>query len=106
MTPKEIENDRKTIVNVNQTRGDIIGTDRCSVLISIDLNQHLIIHICSVYVICLNTIVNIPNPKATREPTRTFTFDLVFGPESTQAEIYNETARPIVDAVLEGYNGE
>lgn len=73
MTPKEIENDCKTIVNVNQTRGDII--------------------------------VNIPNPKATREPTRTFTFDLVFGPESTQAEIYNETARPIVDAVLEGYNG-
>ena len=50
--------------------------------------------------------MNIPNPKATREPTRTFTFDLVFGPESTQAEIYNETARPIVDAVLEGYNGE
>ena len=36
---------------------------------------------------------------------RTFTFDSVFGFDSKQVDIYNETARPIVDSVLEGYNG-
>ena len=40
------------------------------------------------------------------EQPRTFVFDSVFGPESQQLDIYNETARPIVDSVLEGYNGE
>ncbi|CAI8041548.1 Kinesin-like protein KIF3A [Geodia barretti] len=39
------------------------------------------------------------------EQARTFVFDSVFGPESQQLDIYNETARPIVDSVLEGYNG-
>ena len=36
---------------------------------------------------------------------RTFTFDTVFGFDSKQVDVYNETARPIVDSVLEGYNG-
>ena len=39
------------------------------------------------------------------EQARTFVFDSVFGSESQQLDIYNETARPIVDSVLEGYNG-
>jgi len=34
-----------------------------------------------------------------------FTFDHVFGDDSRQVDIYNMTARPIVDFVLEGYNG-
>lgn len=36
---------------------------------------------------------------------KTFTFDTVFGPESKQLDVYNLTARPIIDSVLEGYNG-
>jgi len=36
---------------------------------------------------------------------KTFTFDLVFDMDAAQTEVYNETARPIVDSVLEGYNG-
>ena len=36
---------------------------------------------------------------------RDFTFDQVFGFESKQVDIYNLVARPIVDSVLEGYNG-
>lgn len=40
-----------------------------------------------------------------KERERTFTFDTVFGPESRQTDVYTETARPIVDFVLEGYNG-
>lgn len=36
---------------------------------------------------------------------KTFTFDYVFGCQSKQTDIYNRVARPIVDKVLEGYNG-
>ncbi|XP_068181352.1 kinesin-like protein KIF3A [Antennarius striatus] len=43
--------------------------------------------------------------EAPNEPPKTFTFDTVFGPESSQLDVYNLTARPIIDSVLEGYNG-
>ena len=39
------------------------------------------------------------------ELPKTFTFDNVFDWTSTQGQVYEETARPIVDSVLEGYNG-
>lgn len=39
------------------------------------------------------------------EPPKTFTFDTVFGPTCKQVDVYNEVARPIVECVLEGYNG-
>uniref|UniRef100_A0A671LPP8 Kinesin-like protein KIF3A n=1 Tax=Sinocyclocheilus anshuiensis TaxID=1608454 RepID=A0A671LPP8_9TELE len=41
----------------------------------------------------------------TSEPPKTFTFDTVFSPDSKQLDVYNLTARPIIDSVLEGYNG-
>ena len=46
-------------------------------------------------------------PTAARggDKQRVFFFDSVFGFDSQQMDIYNETARPIVDSVLEGYNG-
>lgn len=31
---------------------------------------------------------------------------MVFGPNSKQVDLYNQAARPIVDFVLEGYNGK
>ena len=34
-----------------------------------------------------------------------FTFDSVFAPDSAQMDVYNRVARPIVENVLEGYNG-
>uniref|UniRef100_A0A672MXH1 Kinesin-like protein n=1 Tax=Sinocyclocheilus grahami TaxID=75366 RepID=A0A672MXH1_SINGR len=43
--------------------------------------------------------------EMTSEPPKTFTFDTVFGPDSKQLDVYNLTARPIIDSVLEGYNG-
>lgn len=47
------------------------------------------------------------NPELTAgEQPKVFTFDTVFGPESKQVDVYNEIARPIVDFVLEGYNGK
>lgn len=36
---------------------------------------------------------------------KTFTFDMVYDMNSTQAEIYKETAHPIVESVMEGFNG-
>lgn len=42
----------------------------------------------------------------TSEPPKTFTFDTVFSPDSKQLDVYNLTARPIIDSVLEGYNGK
>ncbi|ESP00097.1 hypothetical protein LOTGIDRAFT_213295 [Lottia gigantea] len=39
------------------------------------------------------------------EPPKTFTFDIVFGPDCKQVDVYNVIARPVVDCVLEGFNG-
>ncbi|KAF7401093.1 hypothetical protein HZH68_006913 [Vespula germanica] len=54
----------------------------------------------------LNSEITIENPNALQgEPPKVFSFDAVFDTDSTQVDIYNETARPIVDKVLQGYNG-
>ena len=39
------------------------------------------------------------------EPPKQFTYDRVFGVDAKQFDVYNDAARPIVDCVLEGYNG-
>ncbi|KAJ9579065.1 hypothetical protein L9F63_024825, partial [Diploptera punctata] len=46
-----------------------------------------------------------PNPKDTRESTKTFTFDAVYDWNSRQEHIYDETVRPLVASVLDGFNG-
>lgn len=37
--------------------------------------------------------------------TRQFTFDFAYGVSSTQAQVYADIARPLVDQALQGYNG-
>ncbi|GFN81582.1 kinesin-like protein [Plakobranchus ocellatus] len=50
--------------------------------------------------------VTVKNPSGgSAEPPKTFTFDIVFGPNCKQLDVYNKVARPVVDCVLEGYNG-
>ena len=44
-----------------------------------------------------------PEPSPKLQP-KSFAFDRVFGPDSSQAEVF-EQAEPIVDSVLRGYNG-
>ncbi|PRD25637.1 UNVERIFIED_CONTAM: Kinesin-like protein KIF3A [Trichonephila clavipes] len=45
------------------------------------------------------------HPNASEyDPPKTFTFDHAFGIDSTQLDVYNLAARPIIDNVLEGYN--
>jgi hypothetical protein len=39
------------------------------------------------------------------EPPHTFAFDQVYDGASAQAELFGASAAPIVDAVLQGYNG-
>lgn len=49
--------------------------------------------------------VMVNDPKTKSESPKQFTFDSVFDMESTQLDVYNTTARPIVESVLDGYNG-
>lgn len=48
--------------------------------------------------------VSLPKP-GTSEPPKVFTFDSVYDQESKQEDLFNETAFPIVENVLIGYNG-
>lgn len=47
-------------------------------------------------------MVNVGDPSA---PPKNFTFDGAYGTDSTTETIYNEIAYPLVEGVLEGYNG-
>ncbi|GMH45965.1 hypothetical protein BSKO_13929 [Bryopsis sp. KO-2023] len=50
--------------------------------------------------------VQLRNPKLdASDPSKMFTFDSVFDWNSQQQAIFDECARPIVDSVMEGYNG-
>lgn len=50
--------------------------------------------------------VTLKNPKSdANEPPKVFTFDAVYDWNCTQKGIFEETAMPIIDCVVEGYNG-
>lgn len=49
--------------------------------------------------------ISILNPENESEGPRTFTFDQTYGDDSTQKEVYETTAAPIVESVLSGFNG-
>ncbi|NWU77753.1 KIF3B protein, partial [Onychorhynchus coronatus] len=50
--------------------------------------------------------VSVKNPRgASNELPKTFTFDAVYDWNSKQVELYDETFRPLVDSVLQGFNG-
>lgn len=40
----------------------------------------------------------------TLPPTRTYPFDLVFGPEADQGDIYQDVVAPMLEEVTQGYN--
>ena len=48
--------------------------------------------------------IKLSNPK-TPSDSKMFSFDAMFDENCTQMQVYNATARGIVDAALEGYNG-
>lgn len=43
--------------------------------------------------------------KSGEEGPKRFTFDSVYGDTALQKDIFDETAYPIINSVLEGYNG-
>lgn len=50
--------------------------------------------------------VTLRNPRAAPgELPKSFTFDAVYDASSKQADLYDETVRPLVDSVLQGFNG-
>ncbi|XP_058472234.1 kinesin-like protein KIF3B isoform X2 [Solea solea] len=50
--------------------------------------------------------ITIRNPRAPPdEPMKVFTFDVVHGFESKQRDIYEDAVRPLVESVLQGFNG-
>eukprot|EP00730_Choanoeca_flexa_P000968 TRINITY_DN10419_c0_g1_i5.p1 TRINITY_DN10419_c0_g1~~TRINITY_DN10419_c0_g1_i5.p1 ORF type:complete len:680 (+),score=163.12 TRINITY_DN10419_c0_g1_i5:89-2128(+) len=49
-------------------------------------------------------MVTVEDPTGT-EKAKTYTFDNAFSDDISQLEVYNRIARPIVESVLEGYNG-
>ena len=44
------------------------------------------------------------NPANVKE-VKNFTFDYTYGWKATQEQIFNETAKPILESVMQGYNG-
>ncbi|EER04371.1 kif-3, putative, partial [Perkinsus marinus ATCC 50983] len=51
-------------------------------------------------------LVTVYKPSAaSRDTAKEFTFDAVYPPVASQSQIYEEAAYPIVENVLEGYNG-
>ncbi|XP_037939062.1 kinesin-like protein KIF3A [Teleopsis dalmanni] len=54
----------------------------------------------------INRAITVVKQNATiNEPPKTYYFDNVFDADSNQLDLYVDTARPIVEKVLEGYNG-
>lgn len=48
--------------------------------------------------------VSVYQSTASKQIDRTFTFDKVFGPNSQQSDLYDQSIVPIVNEVLDGYN--
>lgn len=52
-------------------------------------------------------VVEIRNPREdpSRDNIKVFTFDAVYDGQSSQQDVYEETVRPLVSSVLDGFNG-
>ncbi|MCQ2815823.1 MAG: hypothetical protein MJ252_01015 [archaeon] len=48
--------------------------------------------------------ITVHNPSNIKD-VKNFTFDYTYGVESTQEQVFRETALPILESVMEGYNG-
>lgn len=44
-------------------------------------------------------------PGTYRYKHRKYQYDHVFGPNSTQQEVFEHTTKPLLDGILDGYNG-
>lgn len=44
-------------------------------------------------------------PGTYRFKHRKYQYDHVFGPTTTQSEVFERTTKPLLDGILDGYNG-
>jgi hypothetical protein len=49
-------------------------------------------------------IVTVKHPEGAKDE-KPYTFDFAYDERSTQEEIFNQTSKPILESVVEGYNG-
>jgi kinesin family protein 3/17 len=50
--------------------------------------------------------ISLKKPNEKKELPKSFAFDAIFGSESSQRSIYEDSAFPLIESVLEGYNGK
>ena len=53
----------------------------------------------------VDTVNNTVSVISTKNDVKTFPFDYVYPMETTQREVYDQVAFPIVDSIFQGYNG-
>ncbi|CAK5071619.1 unnamed protein product [Meloidogyne enterolobii] len=78
------------------------GIRKCRPLSSSEQAQG---HNCCVNVDSKSGIIELTNPQCPDEPAKCFSFDSAFDLNSKQLDVYDEAVRPIVDSVLQGFNG-
>ena len=63
-------------------------------------------HECCVNMFPDRGLIELRNPNlGPTDPMKTFTFDAVYDRSSKQLDLYAETFAPLVDSVLDGFNG-
>nr|CAD7407503.1 unnamed protein product [Timema poppensis] len=63
-------------------------------------------HICVIEVVSSRGVIEISHPKdSSKDSKKMFTFDAVYDWNSRQEDLYEESIRPLVSSVLDGFNG-
>lgn len=105
MTEKEISNGYKQIVEMSTEHGVIeLHPPNSNQPNASSLNNSA--NLTSSLLHNSTRSTNTVGSNNANETIKQFTFDAVFDCNSKQSEIYDEIMRPIVDSVLEGFNGK
>ena len=75
---REVQENSSIIVSTEGARGQVVSIETAAPVSSLG-------------------VVTLP-------PTRTYPFDLVFGPEADQSMIYQDVVHPMLEEVVQGYN--
>ena len=110
---KSKENTKNNIIN-NSAKSDSIPDKKSSITVAIrvrPLNQ-IELEVTSVEgikIVNSNSLIVSSDPNSVNKKTNLikehqFFFDYVFGPSSTQEEVYQNTAQKLLPGIIEGYN--
>ena len=110
---KSKENTKNNLIN-NSAKSDSIPDKKSSITVAIrvrPLNQ-IELEVTSVEgikIVNANSLIVSSDPNSVNKKTNLikehqFFFDYVFGPSSTQEEVYQKTAQNLLPGIIEGYN--